>query len=84
MFSTTTKVTVLNPKLTEVLKMRRLLIAVCAVVVSTPVFADQLFDTCSKLATDLVWPIGQTGYGHFQKFVQEYAYSSACGFRPQR
>jgi hypothetical protein len=64
--------------------MRRLLIAVCAVVVSTPVFADQLFDTCSKLATDLVGPIGQTAHGHFQKFVREYVYAGACGFRLDR
>ena len=51
--------------------MRRLLIAACAVVITSPVFADQLFDTCFKMATDRVGPIGQTAHGHFQKFVRE-------------
>jgi hypothetical protein len=75
-----TKVMVLNHKLKKTFKMRHLLIAACAVVVSTPVFADRLFDTCSKLANDLVAPIGQTAHSHFQKFVREYAYASACRF----
>jgi hypothetical protein len=78
--SVTVKVAVLSNKLKETFKMRHLLIAACAVVVSTPVFADGLFDTCSRLATDLVGPIGKTVHGHFQKFVQQYAYASACGF----
>jgi hypothetical protein len=47
----------------------RALIAVLVVVVATPAFADQLWDTCHKLAQDRVGPINQSHRRHYEGFV---------------
>jgi hypothetical protein len=40
-------------------------------IITAPVFADQLFDTCSNLANERVGPITQSGRGHWQQFFRQ-------------
>jgi hypothetical protein len=47
----------------------RALIAALVFTTATPAFADQLWDTCHKLAQDRVGPINQSHRRHYEGFV---------------
>jgi hypothetical protein len=54
--------------------MRSLIAALSIVAVTNPAFADQLWDTCHKLAQDRVGPVQQSNVGdtttrHYEDFV---------------
>jgi hypothetical protein len=47
----------------------RTLIAALVFIAATPAFADQLWDSCHKLAQDRVGPINQSHRRHYEGFV---------------
>jgi hypothetical protein len=47
----------------------RALIVALVVTVTTPAFADSLWDSCHKLAQDRVGPIQQSHRRHYEQFV---------------
>jgi hypothetical protein len=49
--------------------MKRLLLVAALCSISAPVFADQTWDTCNKLAQDRVGPIQQSHRRHYEQFV---------------
>ncbi len=51
--------------------MKRLLLATVLCSLAAPAFADQVWDSCFKLATDRVGHISQSSRGHFQRFLRE-------------
>jgi hypothetical protein len=51
--------------------MKTLLFTTALIAITTPAFADALWDTCSNLANERVGPIQQTHHGHWQKFFRE-------------
>jgi hypothetical protein len=51
--------------------MHRALLITAALIITTPAFADSLFDQCYKLALDRVGPVSDTHGGHFKRFVRE-------------
>jgi hypothetical protein len=49
--------------------MKKVLLVTTLTITATPVFADQMWDTCNKLAQERVGPIQQTHRRHYEQFV---------------